>query len=158
MGIPLRIEVALGAMSILDQNSLNGDFSTFGVSEKEYKLMSGNMPWVATDRATVRRVMDCMLFGVMDVVGVPRFQPPMEYVAAVLCSFISGNNLMLACRWIEGGQRAEDVIGDRSAEAPHIDAAQLFSFITLLKGSDTTVRDQFEKRVGFAIKQATKKE
>ncbi len=154
MTIQLRIEVALGAMSILRDNSLNGDFSAFGVSEKEYGLMSGSTPWLATDRSTVRRVLDCMIWGIMDSVGVPRFQPPMEYIAAVLSTFVSGNNLMVACRWIEGGQRAEDVIGDRSADSVHIDAHRLFSFIILLRGQDKAVRDQFEKRVGYAISKA----
>lgn len=154
MSTQLRIEVALGAMSILRDNSLNGDFSAFGISEKEYQLMSGPRPWVSTDRNTVKRVLDCMIWGIMDVIGVPRFQPPMEYVAAVVSTFVSGNNLMVACRWIEGGVMAEDVIGEHAIEATHVDAQKLFSFIILLRGQDKAVRDQFEKRVGYAISKA----
>lgn len=154
---PLRIEVAMGAMSILRENSLNGDFSSFGINESEYELMAGNKPWLATDRGTVTRVLDCMIWGVMDQVGVPRFQPPMEYVASVLSSFVSGINMQLACRWIEGGKRAEDVVGDNPDEAIHIDAQRLFSFVVLLRGADTSIRDQFEKKVGYAIRK-TKKE
>lgn len=154
MTTQLRIEVAMGAMSILRDSSLNGDFSAFGISEKEYELMSGPKPWLGTDRNTVKRVLDCMIWGIMDTIGVPRFQPPMEYVASVLSSFVSGNNLMVACRWIEGGARAEDVVGDASAEAVHLDAQKLFSFIILLRGQDRAVRDQFEKKVGYAITKA----
>lgn len=152
----LRIEVAMGAMSILRENSLNGDFSAFGINEKEYELMSGSQPWQATDRSTVRRVLDCMLFGIMDQVGVPRFQPPLEYVASVLSSFVNGVNMQLACRWIEGGSRAEDIVGDHPEEAVHIDAARLFAFVVLLRGADRSVREQFEKKVGYAIRKAKK--
>lgn len=152
----LRIEVAMGAMSILHENSLNGDFSAFGISEKEYDLMSGHIPWQSTDRSTVTRVLDCMLFGIMDTIGVPRFAPPMEYVAAVLSSFVSGVNMMIACRWIEGGKRAEDLVGDNPDDAVFIDAQRLFSFIILLRGADTSIRDQFEKKVGYAIRKAKK--
>lgn len=153
----LRIEVAMGAMSILHENSLNGDFSAFGISEKEYRLMTGGQPWVATDRSTVKRVLDCMLWGIMDTVGVPRFQPPMEYIGAVLSSFVSGVNMQIACRWMEGGSRAEDVVGDSSEDAVHIDAEKLFSFIILLRGADRSIRDQFEKKVGYAINKSKDK-
>lgn len=151
----LRIEVALGAMSILRDNSLSGDFSAFGISEKEYQLMSGPTPWLGSDRNTVKRVLDCMIWGIMDTIGVPRFEPPMEYVASVLSSFVSGNNLMVACRWIEGGPLAEDIVGDLAAPT-HVDAQKLFSFIILMRGQDKAVREQFEKRVGYAISKAKK--
>jgi len=151
----LRIEVAMGAMSILRENSLNSDFSAFGISEKEYELMAGERPWQGTDRSTVRRVLDCMIWGIMDNIGVPRFNPPMEYVASVLSAFVNGTNMMLACRWIEGGTRAEDIVRDHE-DAEHIDARRLFAFIVLLRGADTSVRDQFEKKVGYAIRKAKK--
>lgn len=146
----------MGAMSILRENSLNGDFSAFGISEKEYGLMAGPAPWQSTDRGTVTRVLDCMIWGIMDQVGVPRFNPPMEYVAAVLSSFVNGTNMMLASRWIEGGKRAEDVVGDNPDDAVHIDANRLFAFIILLRGADQSVRDQFEKKIGYAIRKAKK--
>lgn len=151
----LRTEVAMGAMTLLRENSLNGDFSAFGISDKEFEMFTGGKPWHATDRSVIRRVMDCMIWGIMDVVGVPRFQPPMEYVAAVLSSFVSGVNMMIACRWIEGGPRAEDVVGDQTSETVHIDAQRLFSFIVLLRSEDHSVKDQFEKKVGYSIKKAT---
>lgn len=154
----LRLEVAMGAMSLLRENSLNGDFSAFGVSDKEYELMSGSLPWHGTDRNTVTRVLDCMIWGLMDVVGVPRFNPPMEYVAAVLSSFVNGVNMQIACRWIEGGKRAEDMIGEAGADVFNIDADRLFAFVVLLKGEDSAVKAQFEKKVGYAIKRAPKKD
>lgn len=151
----LRIETAIGAMSILKDGSLNGDFSAFGISEAEYLLLVGPTPWHAQDRGVVRRTLDAMIFGVMDVTGVPRFNPPFEYIAAVISCFVSGANVMIACRWIEGGQRAEELLAGKG-EIQNVTAEQMFAFICMLRGADPAVREQFDKKVGFAIKQATK--
>ena len=149
--IHLSLAAARGAMKIMSDGAVNADFSSFGIGEKEFDLLVGPTPWLQADKNIVVRVMDALLFGTMDITGVPRFQPPAEYIAAVIAQFVSGTNAFTACRWMEGGSRAEELATGPLKEGDPVTCRQLLALVCLIEGSDAGVAAAFEKATGLAI-------
>lgn len=154
---PLSLSTALGAMSLLKDNSLNANLQNFGLNESDFDVLTQDTPWVAQQREQVRRTIDCIIHGLMDIVGVPRFEVPAEYIAAVLSTFVSGANMLIACRYMEGGSRAEELaVGNDNGE--RVKPQQLFALICQLRAGDAAVYEAFAKKVGARIEKSTDNE
>lgn len=138
-------------MSLLKDQALNGDLSAFGISEREFEMVTADQVWTGDKRPSVRRILECMIFGTMEIQALPRFQPPAEYVAAVINSFVSGCNVMTACRWVEGGARSEELAFSPEVPPAVVTAPQLFAMVCLIRGGDAGIRESFEKQVGYAL-------
>lgn len=147
---PLSLATAKGCMKLIDDGAINGDFNAFGIGEQEYKIMTKAGPWLKNETAVVRRTMEVMIFGVMEELGLPRFQPPAEYIASVIAMFVSGTNCMSACRLMEGGSAAAELAANPK-HADLVSAEQLFAMVASLHGGDEHIRTAFEKRAGFAL-------
>lgn len=158
MGTNLSLAAALGAMSLLEKGSLNGDLSAFNIHESQYKVLTQDGPWIAGDRAMVTATLEAMMFGLMDQIGVQRFNPPAEYIAAVLATFVKPVNMWLACRYMEGPRSAEDMATGRVRESEPIRAEHLFAFIVLIEGGSQTAKANFEKQAGFEIDRSVESE
>ena len=52
------------------------------------KVLRQPTMWLSSDRSTVRNTFDNMLFQSLDMLGLPRFILPVEYVAAAIVSFV----------------------------------------------------------------------
>lgn len=155
MAIALSMAAARGAMSLLERGSLNGDLQAFGIGESQIKLVCQDGPWLAADRHVVQATLEAMVWGTMDAVGLQRFNPPAEYIAAVLATFVKPQNMWLACRWMELPSRAEELATGSVREAEPVRAAQLFSLIVLIEGGSPVAKAAFEKKVGFALDQSS---
>ena len=57
----LNLMMARGAMHLLSEQSLNGDFKAFGIGEDEYRVLVQAGPWTAQDAPVVRRVLGVMI-------------------------------------------------------------------------------------------------
>lgn len=147
-------ETALGAMNRIKAGALGDSLSAIGISKEEYALAVSDSPWLAADRAPVVRVIENLIHGTCDCAGIPRFEVPAEFVAAVLSIFIAPVNGQLACRWMEGSRVASDMEAAEGSIEP-LEAKHLFVLYLKLASVNTTdFRDSFEKRVGVKIKAA----
>ncbi|AJK28266.1 putative minor capsid protein [Eel River basin pequenovirus] len=151
MSLPLSLAAGLGALRLLKAGTINGDFSSCGVTEKDYELLTSSTPWMAQQRNAVRNTMEALIWGSMDIAGVPRFQPPAEYIAAVISEFVGAPNKLVACRYIEGGSRTEELAAGATQETDPVTSRQLFALVVQLEAHSPHVRDSFEKKVGLAI-------
>lgn len=136
------------------------NIESFGVSDADFALTTQQNPWLATDRNRVKKVLDSLIYGTMDAIGVPRFDAPAEYVAAVLAVFVSDDNLQNACRWHENLSSTDDYVQADVPQTELITAQQLFSLVLSFNHSDKAdqARSQFEKRCQKAIEFAQKNE
>lgn len=150
----LAYEAALATMSsIADYTS--ADFDTLGISYQDFNLVYGNTQWTRDQRRRVTQTLDALLFGTLDVIGLPRIAVPAEYVAAVISSFVAPANRQIACIWLAEqratGPRAIDLAA-AGVEALHVDpvsASQLFALVILLSENDRSseVRQSFAQRM-----------
>lgn len=156
----VRYETVIGVLKMIESHGLIDSLSSFGISDSDWKLTTRRAPWIATDRGRVSRTLDSLIHGTIDLVGLPRFLVPAEYIAAVLVCFVSPGNLMLAAAWRDGAPTAERLAGEENTfGAEPVRAARLFSLCCELFSSDngqiSASRASFEKRVGLAIVKAT---
>lgn len=145
-------QTALGAMHHIRAGALGDSLSAIGISLEEYQLTTSDSPWLVADRQVVVRVLENLIHGTCDCAGIPRFEVPAEFVAAVLSIFVSPVNTMAACRWMEGSRVAQDMSADEGTIEPLV-AAELFALVLRVRADDeTNFRSSFEKAVG--VKQA----
>ena len=156
----MRIDyrTAVGVLRMMAERAMVDSIASFGISEADWKLVTGPKPWIGLDRARVCRVLDSLIFGSMDLAGLPRFRVPAEYVSAVLVTFVSPNNLMLACAWREQSPSADDLSRIDGVGAEPVRAHQLFALCTRLHSQNgiekSSAQAAFEKHVGAAIDHA----
>ena len=151
----LSLETARGAMVLVSQASYGSLFQSLGVTEEDYKLTTGSAPWTGMDRQRVRQTIDAFAAGIMDLVGVARFEMPAEYMAAVVATFVHPTNAMVACRWLEHYRPSEFLQGASSSPVT-VDPAEVFCLVCQLFDDEKggKVRAAFAKRVGLAQSKA----
>ena len=78
----LRLQTAVGTMNLIAAGGADLTAKVLGITPEDVVLTTGVDAWVNTDRTRVRRVLDTYLFGMVDILGLPRFELPAEYVPA----------------------------------------------------------------------------
>lgn len=126
-----------------------------GITEADWNLFTGAAPWTAADRNRVRNTCDAVTHGALDFLGLPRFEVPAEYIAAVITMFVGPVNWQVAARWFETGRTTEDLASLPDTGAAPMSAQQLFSLCLEANDDDVSAfRAKFEKRVGRAVAHA----
>ena len=109
----MRVDVALGAMEMIKDGLHPRDLAALGVSEEDLKLLTGTRCWINADKLRVRKTIDVMIFGTIDLCALDHFPIPIEYVAAVVYVFVNPCNYLIACKWMEiPYQNTEDLARD----------------------------------------------
>lgn len=155
----IQLSVIKGAMHSLANGMASGALETLGILPEQLTLVTGHNSWKINERNIVVRTLDLLMFGTMDILSLPRFETPAEYVAATIAMFVSPSNIMVACRWMESGQPSADFLGNPAASTQntsYINASQLFALVLQLAndGEVAQCRNQFEARTTQAVKEA----
>ena len=110
--------------------------------------------WMASDRATVRNTFDNLLFQSLDLLGLPRFILPVEYVAAAIVSFIHPCNYFAACLWSESHGATTDELA-LEGEYDRFSARQLYAVVcNVYARHDGIGPGTFESRVDARVASA----
>ncbi|AJK28215.1 putative minor capsid protein [Eel River basin pequenovirus] len=152
-------EVAKSAMSVIANQANVGHLSNCGLSQEDFKKVTGSAPWAATDRNHVMRAFTSLLYGTLDAIGLPRFTLPAEYIAAGIVMFVHPTNAIPACRFFERNPSADD-LGRGVDEVDHVTAKQLMGLVVQLYADNakTSAVALFEKNTKLKIAQATEVE
>ena len=134
-----------------------------GVNDAEMRLCRGDAPWIGTDRPSIVRTLESLLYGSLDVLGLPRIRIPAEYVASVLVTVVKPLNIALACSWMqrEGSAALEALVtsAEVGGNIEPVSAERLFALCCELY--DTTVRSEasasFDRRMDIAVQVASQK-
>lgn len=151
----MQFTVARGAMKfICDQYKMN-NIETFGVSVEDFRKLSGHAFWIATDRTRMKATLEALLSASMDVVGIPRFQMPAEYIAAGIALFVAPNNVHSACRFMERVPTAEH-LGRAVDSSDKATADQLFALVVQLISDPqhSSAVALFERNTGLRINES----
>ncbi len=144
--------VAVNCMTLIKQGAVNDAFEALGIIAEDFELVCSQIPYIGSDRGRVTNVLRSLIWGTLDVVGLPRIEVPTEFIASVLCVFVSPGNLAVACRWMEAGHTAEDHAAGGSLEP--VSANQLFSLCCQLVSEAPQATTAWEKRTGRAVRRA----
>ena len=153
----VQYEVVKGCMTLLAEGAATGSLGSLGLLPQDVKRVTGGIPWNRDERLIVIRTLDALMFGTMDLLALPRFQVPAEYVAAVVSMFVHPCNLMVASMWMAtSGLEAASSLGSptsQSANCDSIDAATIFAIAAQLNedGHSRACLQQFENRTTMAV-------
>ena len=156
----LTMESAIGAMEILVRTNETATLSSLGVSEADVRVVQGRAPWAASERARITRTLDTLVYGAMDLMGIPRFPVSAEHGAAAIYLYVDGANTMAACRWLADAKSAEELMGESGLETERVTPSKLLALVANMYGNETalTVKDKFEKKANGALAKLGEKE
>ena len=139
---------AISLMKMINQQVEKANVDPLGL-----KVLRQSTMWVTSERSTVRNTFDNMLFQSLDMLGLPRFILPVEYVAAAIVSFVHPVNFFTACLWSEShGSTTDEMALD--GEYDRFSARQLFSVVcNVFANHDGVGPGTFESSVDTKISQ-----
>lgn len=138
----LHLSTAFGAMRIVNSLNFQDMIASLGIHEPEWKLLTSKTPWMAKHRPIVEKLCKSLIFSSLDLMGVPRFTVPAEFVASVGVSFISECNYLHFSQWCGSYAKAEELGNyDGSRTGPiegleKVSAPQLFALMCELRSDE----------------------
>jgi len=142
--------VAINCMTLIKEGAVNDAFDALGLIPEDFDLVCSNIPYVGADRNRVTNLLRSLIWGTLDVIGLPRIEVPSEFIASVISVFVHPGNLAVACRWMEAGSAAEEIVAGGSLEP--ITATQLFALCCQLVPSAPVATARWEQRTGRAVR------
>ena len=101
-----------GALELFAGTAKQGFLSHVGVNKEDFKFLVQNQPWLGQDRMRARRAIEAIAGSTMDVIGVPRYRIPAEYVAVVIATLVSPVNVFCACEFMQNMETTQSVLQD----------------------------------------------
>src|SRR5699024_12519606 len=80
------------------------------LTEDDFDFLTSNKVWIATVRSRARRCFEACVYGTLDFVGYPRFPAPVEFIAAVIASYVHPVNTLTGCFILEGAEFTENIV------------------------------------------------
>lgn len=143
--------VAVNCMNLIKDGACNDAFEALAILPEDFELVCATVPYVGADRHRVTNVLTSLIWGTLDVVGLPRIEVPTEFIASVISVFVSPGNLAVACRWMEAGTAAETLAAGGSLEP--VTAQQLFALCCQLASEAPAAARRWEQRTGRAVRE-----
>lgn len=150
--INLNYQIAKRALSLIANQAKQGYLDVIGLSIEDFKLVTGETPWLPEQRHRVATALNTLLSGILVSCGMPLFPLPAEYVAAVIGHYVSPINIMPACSIVERPAPVSKLmIGANDPE--RCTAHQLFALIVGFHGSAEweQARQQFERNTRLKL-------
>lgn len=131
----MRYAAAQGALRVLAEEG------HVDLSKDDIEFIHDDRLWLRGDRGRARRAIEAFAYGGLDVIGLPRFPLPAEFVASVIATQVAPANWMTACVIMSGVEWTENVILNR--EEP-LNAEVLFSHVLRIGGGNSEGVDHVE--------------
>jgi len=141
--------VAINCMNLIKDGMVNDAFEALGILPEDFELVCLSFPYIGADRHRVTTVLNSLIWGTLDVVGLPRIEVPTEFIASVISVFVAPGNIAVACRWMEAGHAAEELAAGGNLEP--VTAAQLFALCCQLASDAPSIAARWEARTGRAV-------
>lgn len=115
-----------------------GASNVLDLTSDDYEFATSNRLWLATDRSRVRRCVEAMVYGSLDVIGLPRFPAPAEFIAAAIAFYVHPVNVQIACAVFDGAEFSEYIV---SGVEKRLSASEIFSLVLQIKADRTASID-----------------
>lgn len=156
MNHKLNMAAAKGAMKIVLSKTHVDAAKALGCTEKEWTLLTGQAPWKGNDRNVIKRLLDNIMYGMMDTMNLPRFQVPAEYIASIITGFVARCNYFAACNWLENTYKAEDLgnyDGSQKGEMEKVSDSRLFALVCAIESDEEVdaIAKEFSRKTKIQI-------
>jgi hypothetical protein len=135
----------LGCIRFLASGSAEANLADFGVTDADIGLLQSDETWLGSDRLRATRVLDAVVHGSLDRLGLPRFNVSAEYIAAAIWLCVKPVNMMVACVWMaRGAASAEDEVAH--GEALPVSPRELHALLCTLEKGDVAALEEFRAK------------
>ena len=126
----MRAQVFYG-LTVLRATSLIDEMDKLGVPRPDLEKLVGGRLWLSSDRHIVRRALDSMMFGSLDMLGISRFEFSAQWIATWIALVVHPANHLIACAWYHGAQSADSLISTPESIpiSEGISASELFQHV-----------------------------
>lgn len=108
-----------------------------GVSAMDMDYLRGSGLWAQDMRTKMRTTLDSLIYGTLDIAGLPRVDVPAELVAAIVASVVDPINWMTCAAWLEGLKPARDL--KEPGESVQIERVNAGRMLTLIIYADAAM-------------------
>lgn len=140
----VNISQCLGVLRTItaSRQELGGqDLPVGHILEADFDKLCSPVPFINSDRGRIENTINELIYGALDLQGLPRITVSAEHVAAIIAFFVSPVNFMVASVWCERKEKLashEDIVEGRpEVECDHINASQLYALITEAYGHES---------------------
>ena len=120
------------------------------ISEKDFDFLTQDVLWINNQRNRAENILRSVMYSAVDMVAMPRFPLPAEFVAAAIVKFVHSNNWQIACTVMEGVESAEDIIEDKTNP---LTAKQLYAHVLQVAGGDVSRVEHEERKIKQKVKE-----
>ena len=139
-----------GHLTLIANGLHKPSINALGLSNDDWEQLTGNTPWTVSDRPKVSRTLTDLIYASVELLGLPRFRIPAEYVAAVVAVFVAPANIFAASSWVGSDLIAsEDLISGKAASPVGTD--EVFALVGVAYANaqqHTEFCNRFEANVG----------
>lgn len=154
----LSYTTAYAAMKVV-LDMMPADFDALGITRQDFELLTQKEHWVRPHMPKVMRTINSLLYGTLEVMGMPKITIPSEYVAAAVTIFIAPANRLPACVWLSQEHRTGvnalelSARQERGGAFEFTSADSLFALVGRLTGSNAYApeRARFMTKIGLAV-------
>lgn len=142
------------AMKVAKETSLFESIDDLGIPVPDVEALTGATLWRASDRYRLRRCMDSLMLGSLDVLGLAHFRLSAEFVAGWIALVVHPANHLVACAWYAGAQSAASILDDEPEHAPFedgISAGRLLELVISALGEKKYGVEDFQHRLAASI-------
>ena len=156
----VNLNQCLGVLRTISasRQELGGQDMAIGhILEADFDKLCSDIPFINADRARIENTINDLLYGALDLQGLPRITVSAEHLAAIISFFVSPVNFMTASVWCERKEKLaghEDIVeGKPEVECDHITASQLYALVTEAYGheSHAIYRERWETKTAKAL-------
>lgn len=159
----LSVPTAIAMLRTIEQYT-PADFDVLGITQEDFEKLSSKEPWRRENMNVIMRTMNCLIFGSLEIMAVPKIVVPSEFVAAHIATIVNPANRMIACVWLaqerQTGVGALELAARQNSPSQYdpTSADNLFALVCLLSDTEESnyARIRFRTRLGLRIEEAAK--
>lgn len=133
----MRYAASIGALAMLSTQA------QVDLPKDDIEFLTGKRLWLSAERNRARHCIEAYAYGGLDIIGLPRFPLPAEFVGCVIAKAVSPANWAVACVVMSGVEWTENVVLNRDEP---LSAEVLFSHVLRIAGGAEFGVDDEEKR------------
>lgn len=137
-----------------------------GITQEQFSKLTQNYMWLRSDMQIVMRTMITMIYGSLEIMGIPKITVPSEFIAPHVATLVAPCNRMICCVWLsqekQTGAGALELAArnHQASTIDHTSADSLFALVCLLSDSDECgyARKRWEVVLNLRLEQAQRLE
>jgi len=155
----LHLETAKGGLYLVQSMDYMNQIKAIGINDQEWKQLTGGAPWKGKERPVIERLIKHLIFGMLDLQGLPRFEVPAELIAGIGITFIRANNWWAFASWVGGFADATQLGNYDGSRVGSIEGlekctpSQIFALMLELNSNEhiDQLTRRFREKTGMAI-------